>query len=116
MSSAPVGGKRHCHLEISLFILDASCGGPSLRKKTASLWRHEEEEDEKEDDLLEEKQEVEEPEKKGEACSDARNNADGVAKESKKLAATTSAKKIQRLTCRSWSPMIMPMKQLWVLP
>ena len=93
MSSAPVRGKRHCHLEISLFILDASCGGPSLRKKTASLWRHEEEKDEKEDDLLEEKQEVEEPEKKGEACSDARNNADGVGKESKKLAATTSAKK-----------------------
>ena len=85
-------------------------------KKTASLWRHEEEEDEKEDDLLEEKQEEEEPEKKGEACSDARNNADGVGKESKKLAATTSAKKSQRLTCRSWSPMIMPMKQLWVLP
>ena len=103
-------------MEISLFILDASCGGPSLRKKKASLWRHEEEEDEKEDDLLEEKQEEEEPEKKGEACSDARNNADGVAKESKKLAATISAKKSQRLTCRSWSPMIMPMKQLWVLP
>ena len=62
-------------------------------KKTASLWRREEEEDEKEDDLLKEKQEEEEPEKKGEACSDARNNADGVAKESKKLAATISAKK-----------------------
>ena len=93
MSSAPVRGKRHCHLEISLFILDASCGGPSLRKKTASFWRDEEEEDEKEDDLLEETQEEEEPENKGEACSDARNNADGVAKESKKLAATISAKK-----------------------
>ena len=92
MSAAPVPRITY-NLEISVSFMDSFCGGPSLRKKTASHEQDEEEEEEKEGDLLEEKREEEEPENKGEAVSDAKKNAAGAGKVGKKLAARTSAKK-----------------------
>ena len=92
MSATPVPRITY-NLEISVSVMDSYCGGPSLRKKTASHGQDEEEEEEKEGDFLEEKREEEEPENKGEAVSDANKNVAGGGEVSKKLAARTSAKK-----------------------
>ena len=92
MSAAPVPRITY-NLEISVSVMDSFCGGPTLRKKTASHGQDEEEEEEKEGDFLEEKREEKEPENKGEAVSDAKKNAAGAAEVSKKLAARTSANK-----------------------